>query len=217
MNYYYFGLVSSFSVILAVVLCALRLHIVQRRYFPFFLFLVMALSNEIASEITGRVLRTNAPNSDIYALIDSLIILWMFYEWRLFRRKGLYLFLGALLIAVWVADTLIWGSLMVFSSRFTILYSLLTVLMSVQYINHLIITEQRLTLRNPDFLICICLVVFYTAATIVEIFWFFGFDNSPTLAWNIYMIVPVVNIIVNLTYALAVLWIPRKPAFITLS
>ncbi|TCZ65862.1 hypothetical protein [Flaviaesturariibacter aridisoli] len=216
MNAYAFIFASSFSIIIAVLLGAFRMHQVARRYIPFLLFLLMGLLNEIASEITGRIWQTNAPNCDIYTLVDSLVLIWMFYEWRLFRKTLAYV-LGSMLIVIWVSDTLIWGNLMAFSSRFSVSYALLTVLMSVQYINHLIVTEQRLTLKNPDFLICICLVLFYTASAIVEIFWFFGFDNNPTFVGRVYIIIPVVNLLVNLTYALAVLWIPRKPAFITLS
>ncbi|GAB4093291.1 hypothetical protein [Flaviaesturariibacter terrae] len=217
MSGYLFGFISSFSIVFAVLLCLLRLRVAARRYLPFFCFLAVGLANEIASEITGRIWRTNAPNTDIYLLFDSMLILWMFYEWRLFPKRWYFYLLGIAFVLAWIADTFIWGSLFRFNSRFSVFYALITVLMSVQYINHLIVTEQRLTLKNPDFLICICLVLFYTATAIVEIFWFFGFENNTYFVSKVYVIVPVVNLIVNLTYALVVLWIPRKPAFITLS
>jgi hypothetical protein len=217
MNDYFFTAFSSFSILIAVLLGAFRLRQVGRRYLPFFLFLALGFFNEIASEICGRMFQTNALNSDIYSLLDALILLWMFRCWHLVRRKWIYGVIATAFVLAWIADTMVWGTLFEFSSRFNVFYSVIVVLMAVQYINRLIVSEQRLTLNNAEFLICICLIFFYTATSIVEIFWFFGFENNKYFVGKVYVIIPVVNLVTNLLYALAVLWIPRKPAYITLS
>ncbi|RYY82575.1 MAG: hypothetical protein EOO15_22805 [Chitinophagaceae bacterium] len=214
---YSFYFICSFSIAIAALLGLFRINRSERRFVPFFVFLCTGFLNEIASDISGRIWQTNSVNTDIYMLMESMILLWLFYEWRVFRKWTSYALIAGSFVIVWVYDTFITGSLADFSSRFHTFYSFVIVLLSIQYINRLIVSEQRLTLKNAEFLICICLLLFYTAAAIVEIFWFYGFENNVYFVSKIYVIVPIVNLITNLIYALAVLWIPRKPAFITLS
>lgn len=150
-------------------------------------------------------------------IAESILILWLFYEWKLFRQKYYYPIIGLFFIGFWIIETFILGSIWKFSTGFSAFHSLVIVLLNIQYINRLIVSEKNLTLRNPEFLICCCMILFYTVSAIVEIFWFYGFETNLYFVGKVYAIVTFINLFINLTYALATLWIPKKPAFITLS
>ena len=86
--------------------------------------------------------------------------------------------------------------------------------MAINVTNSLIITEQRSLIKNPIFLLCISFIFFFTYTILVEIFWKYGLTKRSTFGFNVYIILEYVNLITNLVYALAILWMPRKQKFI---
>jgi hypothetical protein len=57
-------------------------------------------------------------------------------------------------------------------------------------------------------------VVFFTYAATVESFWIYGISSSGNFASRVYYIMVVINLICNLVFALAMLWIPKRQRFI---
>src|SRR5665647_455347 len=123
-----------------------------------------------------------------------------------------------------VLGNLILGKINFVSSWFRITYSFLIVLMGITGINKLMLLDINKPIgmnssnifKNPVFLICIGSIVFFTFKLIVEIFWFYGLNASKDFRLDVYDILIYINLIVNLVYALAVLWIPAKQQYILL-
>jgi hypothetical protein len=91
-------------------------------------------------------------------------------------------------------------------------YSLSVVLLSIHSINGILFKEREI-LKNPAFLICLGIVVFFTYKVVIEMFWIYGLRESRNFRLNVYIILVYINLICNLIYALAILWMRRKQAF----
>jgi hypothetical protein len=201
----------SYSVGIAALLGVVRYQKVDRAFFPFILLLWVGLLNEILATWFIRIFNTNAVNNNIYVLVESLLILWLFKNLSLFRKqKNLIYLIGSSFVILWVIDNFIISDIYRFSSYFRIVYSFVIVLMSIHMVNRLIVEARGWLLTNPVFLIMFGFIIFFTYKTLVEIFWVYGLNASRDFRLEVYRIMAYINLAVNITYAIAVLWIPRK-------
>ncbi len=208
----------SYLVGIAAILGLVYSKRIDRAFFPFIFFLWAGFLNEIVSGICISLYRTNAINSNIYILISSLLVLWQFSNWGLFKSNNrVFLFLILLFISCWVIDSFFIGHISRFNPYYRIFYSFSVVLMSIQMINRLFSTQKKQLIRNSVFLICICFIVFFTYKALVEIFWVYGLNASRDFRVEVYRIMTYINLTANLLYAIAVLWIPRKQESLLLS
>ncbi len=212
---YALGEIFSYSIAIGAIIGLVRIKKIDQVYFPFIILLWAGLLNEIIGTICINEFNSNAINSNIYVLIESFLLLWLFKKWGLFRtNKKLLISLYVLFASTWVAVNFIIFSIQTsFSSHFNILYSLITVLMSIQIINRLFLEEKGRLVKNSKFLISIGFIVYYTCNILVEIFYVYGLDASDNFGIEVYRIMIYINLVVNLIFALAVLWIPRKREF----
>ena len=203
--------IFSYSIIIAAIIGLIRFDKLDKAYIPFILLVWIGLLNEIISTISINIFRSNAVNSNIYVLLESILILWFFKNLKLFeKRRRLFSLIAIFYIIMWVADNFYISSLSQFSSYFGIGYSLITVLMSTQIINKLILEEKARLNKNAVFVIMIGFIVFFTYKALIEIFWVYGLNASTSFRLQVYRIMAYINLSVNLLFALAILWIPRK-------
>lgn len=203
--------ISSYSVGIGAVIGMVRFKKVDRAYLPFILLLWVGLLNEIITVVSIDLFKSNAVTSNIYVLVESLLILWFFKNLRLGRKNNKrFHFVALLFIAVWITDNFFISRITRFSSYFRILYNFITVLMSIHMINRLILDERSGLIKNSVFLITIGFIVFFTYKILIEIFWVYGLNASRDFRVEVYRIMTYINLAINLIYALAVLWIPKK-------
>ena len=181
---------------------------------PFIYLLWIGCINETTSYFLIINHNNSIINGIIYGLCESLFLVWFFKNQGVFNKRKLlfYSFLG-LFILIWVVESFLsksFGSK--FNSYFAVCYSLSVVLLSIHSINSLLFKEREI-LKNPAFLISLGFVVFFTYKVVVEIFWLYGFKESRSFRLNVYAILIYINLICNLIYALAILWMRKKQAF----
>jgi hypothetical protein len=209
--------ISGFSVSIAAIAGCFRYKKVDSRYHPIIWLMWIALINETINYFFLRSGTPNSVNSNIYSLVESGLITLFFRRVGLFDKwKPLAYVFAGLFISVWIADNFIISSIHQFNSYFTIVVSFSYVLMSVTMINRLIVSQVKTLTRNSVFLISIGFVVFYTYAVLVEIFWIYGLHSSNDFLRNLYRIMILINLAVNLIYALAIIWMPGKRKYILL-
>lgn len=211
---YTLAAIFSFSIGIAGIIGVIRFNKINPIFYPFIFLIWLGLVNEIISFLLIRSGYSNAVNSNIYVLLESILIAWFFKYQGLFNEKY-WNFAGViiLLVTLWVVQNFIISSIHRFTSYFNVVYSFIIVLMSIHLINRLIIREKRMIVRNPIFIICIGFILFYLCAVLIEIFWIYGLNSSKEFRFQVYQIMTIINLIVNLIYALAVLWIPRKQEY----
>lgn len=201
----------SYSIVLAAIIGLIRFNKLDKAYIPFILLVWAGLFNEIISTVSINLLRSNAVNSNIYVLLEAMLILWFFKNLKLFeKRKNLFYLIAFFYILLWVTDNFYFSSITQFSSYFGIGYSIITVLMSTQVINKLFLEEKARLNKNAVFVIMIGFIVFFTYKALIEIFWVYGLNASTSFRLQVYRIMSYINLSVNLMFALAILWIPRK-------
>lgn len=213
MNYLVIEILSYSIVISAFIGLVKWKHIQERNYF-FILFLWVGLLNELISTISIQLFKTNAVCSNIYIFISTLLLILQFKKWGLFSKyRFLYIFIIAITSSVWLWENFMYSSIFFFASISRIINGFFIVLMSIHFLNGLLNQEHETIAKNPIFLICISFIVFFTLKILVEIFWMYGLDASKNFRQSIYRIVTYVNLLVNILYAIALLWMPKKRKF----
>ena len=205
--------IIGFSIIVPALVAIIRVNKINRRYYPFILCICIGFLNEcISYTLMDFFHLSNAINTNIYCLVESLLYVFLFKNFGLFKNQRFYVILISFLCAAWIFENLVISSLTNFDSYFTIVYSLAIVLMSITMVNRLIIRQINLFV-NADFLICSALIIYFTLFAITQLFWLYGLNSSASFRLNIYRIMAYINLSVNLIFALAIIWMPRKHEF----
>jgi hypothetical protein len=178
----------------------------DKRFLPFIFLLYAGL----ITEIINRQLSDNSVSTNIYALFEILLITWLFINWDFFKHPRTGIWLSFLFIGIYIADIFFLPKLHSYTPYFNIFSSLVLVIMSVLTINKVILESNKSLLKNATFLICIAFIIHFTHLALVEIFYIYGLTQGIRLADRIYDIFQVMNLVTNLIYALAIIWIPRK-------
>lgn len=216
MNFYLFA-IFSYSILIAAGLGLYRLKKINTDYYPFIIYTILASFNEIYSYIivTQYGLSNNA-NNNIYTLLEALIITWQFLRWGFFTRKNwLYYFLQSLFLTIWLFDLYWFAGLFSLFHHYRIYYAIVLVLICLASVNRLVFDNTQSLFKSTRFLVCAAFIILYTFKVITEAFWLYGLKHSDIFLFKVYGLFAYLNLIINLLFILAVLWIPKKPRFIT--
>ncbi len=209
---YYSEVILGSTVIISAVIGAVRFQRILKSYRPFIYLIWLSVLNEIVSFLSSKFYRTNAPNSNIYVLIEFYLILLLFHAW-LPGKKKVHIWLAVSLTSVWIIDNLFIHSILEFNSAFIILAGFVTVYFSINQINILLFSETRNLFTNSKFLICLTFLIYFSYSATVEVFYLIKIDFSEWFYHNLFLVLVFVNLFANIMYALATLWIPTKQKF----
>jgi len=217
---------SGFSILIAGIIAIIRFRKIGRMYYPFIFCVWIAGANELLSYVMMETGHYTVVNSNIYVLAESILFTAFFKNLGVFEKfSKLFVLLITALVMIWCWENFLVGKITELSSWFRIDYSFCLVLMSITAVNQLLFLDinkpieinSRHILKNPVFLICIGSIVYFTLKVLVEIFWMYGRSSGKEFRIKIHEIMVYVNIAVNILYALAVLWVPTKQQYMTLS
>jgi hypothetical protein len=212
MHNFSISIALNLSIIFAAIAGLIRVRRISPVYYPFLIIVWFGLLNEILSIVMAYSIRNNSINSNVFVLIEYLLLLWQFYKWNDGNRKKYYL-LACIGTLVWVADNLLINSLSQNNSTFRIFYSFIIVLLSINQINKIIIYEKGALIKNAMFIICITFLFYYGCKAFVETFNTIHLSLSNVFLWNLYIILYFVNVFSNVLYTLAILCIPVRQEF----
>lgn len=206
--------ILSLSIFIPGLIGIFRFHQIRSVYRPFIYLMWVGCINEPISIYLALHHHYTIVNGVIYALCESLLLLWFFKVLGVFKRhKNILYVLIFIFIATWVIENFFskrFGTS--FGLYFDIFYSLCVVLLSIRAINDLLFIERDL-LKNPTFLICVGLIIFFTYEVINRMFWLYGLDNSDEFVHSVQNILMIINVLTNLIFALGILWMRKKQAF----
>jgi hypothetical protein len=200
-------------VIIPLLIGLIRCNRTVDSFQPFLLLLSLAFLSEMISFICISVLDTsNAVPSNLYGLAECIVIIYQFYVWGFLKRRR-FLFYGLLagLLTLWSTENIILGKIEMFSPWFRVTYAFITVLLSINEINYLIVRDNKNLVKNSRFLVCLGFIIFFIYQIIYEASLFVGSDTVLTL--RVIFMFNYINAFVNLIYAIAVLFIPVKPSY----
>ena len=208
---YYVSVGIGYSIVIASIIGLIRFNKVLPSYQPFIILLFLGLINHTLSVIFNETIKNNALNSNVYVLLESLLYLFLFKNWGAFIKKNtLFYSLFIFLTGLWIYDNLIWHSPHITNSLFRIVSSFILIFLSIGQLNKLIITAKNNLFYNSIFLICCGIIIYFSYKAIIEVFFFIQLEASQQFYIHIWVILVFVNLFVNLIFAWAVLWIPKK-------
>lgn len=202
----------SQSILLPLLIALARIRKIQSNYYPFVALIALAALTELLSFIAIRLFETNAVVSNIYCLLECLLILYQFYRWRFYTQpRRWYWIIPTFCVLVWVTENLVFMNITSFGPVFRISYAFLVVMLSINEINYLITHENRQLFRNARFIICIGFIIFFLYQILFEgSLYIAQADNSPMISNKIISLSAYINVLVNIIYAVAMLLIPEK-------
>ena len=205
--------IISFSIIIPVLTGLIRFKKMDRAHYPFILLLTLGFCNEVLSFYLIRNRQSNAWNSNFYILIVGITITYQFKRWQLFDpSKRMYVRILILLILIWIVENL-YRSIKTFPSYSIVFYALVIVLMSISMMNKVMANEKGNVFRNPIFIICAGLILFYTNIVIIVSAYIYSLKFSNQMQGTIVRIMSLINLFTNLLYTAAFLWMSRKNRF----
>jgi len=204
----------SFSILIAAAMGWVRYRRIHPTYHPFLYLCWLGLLNELISYFLIYNGYSNAVNSNLFVLGEVFLITWQLRNWnRTHYFKGFYTVFVLLCIAFWALEMFLVPAWYQTITCFRIFYSFVIVIMSIECLNKQLSTERGRLLRNPVVLICLAFILYFTYTVIVGVFWIYGFGGSVDFRRNMVWILIYINVLCNLIYALAILWMPAKLRF----
>lgn len=210
----------SLSIIFAVIIGIVRYRKVNTSYYPLLynVFLVLLVELSAMALMSSGKPKTFTALLNLFSITDFILFTWLFHNWGLFnRRKDVFIYIIAIFFIAWVILTLFLDGLTFPNFYFRILYSFALIFFSVNTFNKVVVHERGNIFRNPKFLICLGIIIFYTFFVLVCVTNVSVVRQSVTKLFRSHLqeINVYSNLLVNLLYAVAILWIPRKQNFTT--
>ena len=204
----------SLTVLFPFIVGLVRHHRIGQMYRPFFYLIILDVLTEL---VTGYLIRVahvhNAISSNVFVLLEWILICWQFYIWGLRAMTEVFLTILLFPIAIWITENLVFGHIVDFSPYFRVFDAFLIVMLSVNKINYMITHDDRKLYGNPVFLICISLIFFFIYRIILEWAYQTSLDGATQTTNIIIMLNAWFNALTNIIFAIALLRIPRPRKF----
>lgn len=207
---------APFSIFLAAAIAIFRFRAIHPMFYPFIYCQWVGAANEIFSHFLILSGQYTIINGNLYVLVESFFLVWLFREMGTIRSKAPFGALLLLLAGVWLAENVVFGSLTHYSRFFRIFYSFVIVFLSINTVNKMIFSQRRL-LRDARFLLCLAFIIYFTYKALACSFVLSKELERTTFLLYMFHIMGYVNFVTNLLYALVVLWMPGKPNYSQLS
>ncbi|MEJ7823505.1 MAG: hypothetical protein WKF85_14365 [Chitinophagaceae bacterium] len=204
----------SLSIYIAGIVAVIRLKKINKVYYPFLISIWLGCLSELVNSLLAEKNLNSYTNINLYILFETLLIVLFFRNLGLFQfqKKLFYTIIGGL-IAGWIIENIIVKQIDTIAIYFTIYSSLIIVLLSVTILNKLIVSSRRTFITNPVFLLCIAFIIYFTYQVMVYAFWIYAPQSDASFLLKIFSIMIYINLLTNLIYALAVLWMHKKQEF----
>lgn len=213
--------ILSLGIGIAVIIGIVRFRKIDRAYYPFFYNAVVSLT----VEIINRILTQNGQPAaffvvlNVFAYIDFFLFLWLFHNWGLFdRKKTVFVSIASVFSLIWIVTSFILG----FTKHnyyFFILYAFALIFFSVNTFNKAVVHERSSIFKNAKFWICLGIIIFYSFFIVfvsTGLSLFTHNSLSREFRGKLQAISVYSNLLVNLLYAVAMIWVPRKKNFTNL-
>jgi hypothetical protein len=215
----------SMSIIFPSIIAIVRWKKMDSSFYPFVYNLLVTLLVEILIGFQrSYIITTKITN--VFSLVDFCLFAWLFHNWGLFNynKKRFYVILGSFFL-IWIYITFFFSGFSNINNLFLLIYSFALIFFSVTTFNKIVVQQRINIFVNARFWICIGIIIFYsffivTRATdlsttsIKDIS--NALNNKSSFKDDLQKINAYSNILVNLLYAVAVIWIPRQKNTTTL-
>lgn len=204
-------LVSACSILLPLTAAAGRYRRLSYRYTPLALLLLAGALNELMSYAAAHWWHSNQVNANCYTLIEYLLLLWQLA--RMDAQKNRILTVAALTgLAIWLADNTWLHGIDQANVWFRMSASLIMVYFSIDAVTQLLLGGSSHILQKTDLALCLSFFVYHTYRSFILLFSFFARHPFSLVSRQLWLALAVINILIHITYTIAILWIPKQPS-----
>lgn len=209
MNWFIINIICSHSIVFPAFYILIRRRHIPSTFYPFALLLWLGLVNESISLIQILLHRGNMGNSNIYILLEYFLLLWQFHRWNTWKIV-FTVGVGLSGLIAWILEHGHYYTLSTNTSIFRLAYSAVIVLLAMNQITKVITEESKKLFRNPTFIISFSLLLYYTFKTYYESFNVLHITLSEHFFYWHWIMLNFINLIANLLFAYAIIWIQKK-------
>lgn len=193
------------------IISLIRWKEMESTFRPFVFLIWIGCATEVIATYQISLGQTTVILHNIYFLLESFCILWFFNKTGLFKgQRTLLVVIVTAYASIFLVESLALKKFSMLNTYYIVLYSFITVLMSISTINYLLVNTKTNLLTNGVFIICIGFIVYFTQSALINSFWIYGLTQSRSFLKSIYQVMVFVNLFANITYAVGLLWIPKK-------
>lgn len=213
---YYLIVGLSYVIAIAAVIGVWRMKQIDETYYPIIILACVATVNEVLSTILSHTIHSTALNNNIYVLVEAILIVWQFSRWKVFGgAKVIYVVIAGAMATLWSLEQIYILKASDVSVMCRIIFSFIIVFMSMVMCSKAIFENPYNLWRQSTFLICVGFCLFFTYKIVTETFWLNGITMSEPFLLKLLYIMTAINFLTNVLFCLAILWIPKKPRYIT--
>ncbi|HTQ28405.1 MAG TPA: hypothetical protein VMI35_09765 [Puia sp.] len=206
----------SQTILFPIIIGCIRFKSIKTNYQPFFWDLVCGLATEIVSFILIHGYHAhNAVPTNIFVLLEWVLLAYQFHTWGFLKKqKRIFRLLVAIPVLVWIIENIVFWKIGEFSPYFRVLYAFLIALMAITEINYKITHDNINLFKNPPFIICVGLILFFVYQMLYE--WSYQMSiahESSQITGVINALFAYINAITNIIFGLGFLSIPVRRQF----
>lgn len=156
--------------------------------------------------------------TNMYSLAEFFLLTGLFNNLGLFKRKKkMFMVIRIFFFLLWFVTLFIRGYDKL-NYPFFIAMSFVIIFFSISTFNRMIVNDRKNIFTNPTFWICIGTIIFYTYFILLNTvnLTFPQAKGEPLFKKGLFAVRIYSNLLVNLLYAIAVLWMPKKKNITTL-
>jgi hypothetical protein len=204
--------ILSLIILFPFIAWIVRHKTISKTYNPFIILITLAAFTELINYLSIILYRTNVLIINIYSFFECSLIISQFYYWRYYSHtKRWYPYFAALCSVIWVTDNLVIGHVTKdVGVIFRISAAFVLVILSINEINYLIINYNKNLLKNSRFLICTGFLIYFLYEILLEGSIYISNQGGNSTASKIIQLSTYVNVLVNIIYGAAIIFIPKK-------
>ncbi len=198
-KFFWLSKITTFISIPVAIFACIRYRKVDRIYLPFVWYLIVSGINETYAYYAVHVLRNNAVNSNIYRLVEFILLILFMKNLGGFKRKSKWFI--AILVAVisaWIYEYLIEKKIATFNGYIGVYASFFLSLTAVYLLNIQLTSFRGRLFTNPVFIICIAIILFFSMEILTELFYVYlssqGIEALPRAIFRIFQCVNIVYV-----------------------
>jgi hypothetical protein len=201
-----FTTICSLTSLFPLILGISKWKHINKMFFYFLIFIIVGSTIELAGRFLvifhyydlSRVL------INFYLLFEGIIFILIFYDWGAFNYKYSQFYICVILICFWLLDNFVLNKLSNLNTLYTIIYSIITVILSTSVFQEAFFKNIKYSLKDPLTLIAFTFIINYSYRAVFESLYLFKLDFSNSFYLSAFLILIILNTFSNCTFTYAI-------------
>lgn len=213
MDFFPIPFICSITIVPIAIIGVTKIKRVDSKYQPFLFYLFWYSIIILTSSVYAFFKIQNHFVLNINGLVVFILLSYYFRLWKYIKSN--YAFYASLFLVLvsYSYESFVLSTPFIYNTNTSMLYSFFLIIFSIASINQIVINSQVFLLKNPKFLISAGLLFYYCFNFVITAFGSFRLGYSSNFLTNLYIIEIIADVIKNIFFFLAIIWIPRKRKF----